>query len=432
MSWITKIFKGQKVEKAAQAKPTNFADLRKQISQALYQFISFGVNVPIVNPENLESYIDNGYAKNADVYTVVEKILSYARRVKTGLKINGEEVDSHPALDLLNKPNPIHSKYTFKDTVLGYYLLLGNSYIYKLSPSLGRNAGKPIELWPLPAQHVEAVQGDYMQPVTGYVVDFFQNTLDVNDTIHIKRWNPQFTLGQNNWVYGMPPLKSQLDIVRLSSGQHIAQASLVEKGGIKGIVSGAAAGEYTQEGMEAIKKAWEEKQGANSRGDVVFTSADLKFINMIAKSTDLDLIQGMRLTFDQICNAYGINSQLFSTDKPSTFNNIMELKQSAYDDVVLPLLEIAWFDWLNTEIAPRFGDNLEFFPDTSGIAALQKNKKEVSEWMKRAGVFTDNEIREALDYGTLDNPEAEKVWANRGETPKDEQSLLNGGFNDTV
>ena len=98
-----------------------------------------------------KAYIKQGYKKNANVYSVINWIVKKAAMTHWQLFeiVDGEKqiVYKHPLLDLMNRPNPTQGKAEFIESMLGFKLLCGESFVYQISPDNGINMGVPQELW---------------------------------------------------------------------------------------------------------------------------------------------------------------------------------------------------------------------------------------------------------------------------------------------
>src|SRR5690349_17546031 len=74
-----------------------------------------------------------GYAANAVVHACIDKISSSIASVEPQLyqKEKGKlvKIESHPLLDLIEKPNPTQSGKEFMRYLVSYYLTGGNAYI---------------------------------------------------------------------------------------------------------------------------------------------------------------------------------------------------------------------------------------------------------------------------------------------------------------
>lgn len=96
------------------------------------------------------------------------------------------------------------------------------------------------------------------------------------------------------------------------------------------------------------------------------------------------------------------------------------MEQSVYKECVIPFMNL-----LASKVNQLFSKvyKAELVIDTSQIEALQPNYAEKVQWMIEAGVFTDNEIRDALNY--------DKRETNVSETTPNERMELSAteGFN---
>ena len=69
-------------------------------------------------------------------------------------------------------------------------------------------------------------------------------------------------------------------------------------------------------------------------------------------------------------------------------------------------------------------DSLVYLSDTSYFPELQPDKESLSRWMRQAGVFTQEEIRTALDYDS--EYDASRVLVPSGYVPLND--LLDSGL----
>ena len=59
--------------------------------------------------ENYEDYADEGYKKNAIVYRCVNEIANGAASISFKLFQDEQELNTHPLLSLLKRPNPLQA-----------------------------------------------------------------------------------------------------------------------------------------------------------------------------------------------------------------------------------------------------------------------------------------------------------------------------------
>ena len=106
-------------------------DLDQKIKEALFHYIG---GHPISYEDNKTSYIRNGYQSNLFVYLCVNYITNKASDIPLYLcDRDGERIDDVNIQRLLDKPNDLQSFREFVEQSLGFYLLTGNTFVYKLS-----------------------------------------------------------------------------------------------------------------------------------------------------------------------------------------------------------------------------------------------------------------------------------------------------------
>jgi len=137
--------------------------------------------------------------------------------------------------------------------------------------------------------------------------------------------------------------------------------------------------------------------------------------------TDLGTIESQKNTIKVLLTLWGLDPGMFDTDA-STYNNKQMMEQTVYTEAAIPFVE-KMIEKLNDKFEPYYKAKLVI--DTSDIEALQPNYKEKVEWMTLAGVFTDNEIREATGYARLEDKNADLTQSQRID------AVALQGFNNT-
>ena len=184
-------------------------------NKAIYQYLGESI---VWNPENDDSYIQQGYRKNATIYSLVNIITKAAttipfqvyektsendlKRYKaltsgtidSGALYKAEilrkqalnELEGTPLHELLERPNPSQSYNSFLTELVAFGKLTGNRYVYGIAPETGMNQGRYSELYVMPSQVMEIVSGGFMQPVKGYRIEY-NGTFDLpaDDICHI-------------------------------------------------------------------------------------------------------------------------------------------------------------------------------------------------------------------------------------------------------
>jgi HK97 family phage portal protein len=386
-----------------------FNRIRKAITTnllyaSLYRFIGNGT--PISVTDNASEYIEYGYAGNADVYSIINRICVYARNIKleTQKYESGEWVEDPENYinKLLHNPNDSESETSFRDKIISYLLTTGNAYIYLLRLDGGMNAGKVVEMFVMPSDKVEIVgSSNVLKPVRGYRVDGFFNTeIPAKDVIHIKFANLSTYSGGASELYGMSPLKPARKLLTQSNDTYTANMKALQNSGAVGILSGEKDEEYDTAALQQVQKKYDEKYaGPNSRGKVIISSKPLKWVNMGISPKDLQTFEGQEISLKHLCNVFNVPLALFNSDA-STFNNIESAMKSMYSDCAIPLMQFI-VEELNRGLYKELNGS-KICLDSSEIQALQPDRLKKVQWMRAAGVFTQQEIRQELGWGVLE------------------------------
>ena len=80
-------------------------------------------------PRDYAALSREGYTRNAIVYRAVRLIAESIGGLTFVLYEGAAERDTHPLLDLIQRPNPRQDGATFLESVASYLLLAGNAYI---------------------------------------------------------------------------------------------------------------------------------------------------------------------------------------------------------------------------------------------------------------------------------------------------------------
>lgn len=434
-------------------------DLLQQ--QLMIQFRSAGGIARGSFVNNID-FVRNGYQLSSAVYSIVSdiaqkaagiplkayhvkddkalsklKILSKSGRtpqnIYSALKLRTKALEEVPEGDalqmLIDNPNPDYDTDTFYQTMTGYRLLCGNSYVHIPKIDMGANVGRVTQLNLLPAPYVLliVVQG-FPAHVIGYELVMAGVTLfKSGEVCHMRYPNYDATVdGQQ--LYGMSPLRAGTKTLRRSNDYETAAIAQVENGGPAVIIANKsiASDETGIEQVGKIKKLWQsEFSGATNKAKVKFMAGDISAIPLGITPVEMDLIAGEHWTFDMICNLYHTSSVMFNNHEGNTESNVKEMRRDSYTRAIIPERK-AHCDMFNRNIAPGFNSKgVKYFVDMdlSGIPELQPDMKTQSEWMSMSWWVSPNEKREMQDFGKSPDENMNKIWMPQGLVTMDDMSL---------
>lgn len=441
MSFLERIFGISK-------KQVNTSPTTDDFYRALISFM-YG-QAPVFIEDNLESFVRDGYASNADIYAIVSRIAKKAASVPWVLhKITNqkayreyksipnedikarqrykkkalEEIDKDPILDLWEKPNPLMRGNEYRFAVFLYKLICGNSFTLKVQ------AGERVSaLHVLPGHKTKIeLSGNFIDPIQGYSLTIagWENTFDVNSVLHLKYFNPDFDQSGYSF-YGLSPLRAARKTATASNDVMTAASSSLQNGGIKGIISQNGE-QHDAESLQRAKQAYDNKKTAGNYKDLMFTELDVKYIQLAQSAADMQL-QGLKtMTFRELCNIYSVPSVLFNDNVVSTKDNMGESRKAMVMDAVLPELEDMQDNYNEFLGLTKQGKYLAY--DYTAIPELQPDLNETISALEKAHWMTPNQ---KLEYIGL--PESELDYMEQhhfpqslkamGVEPTDENILL--------
>lgn len=394
-----------------------------KLNKILYQYSNNAAYVPDANNE---TYIEKGYKGNLQVYSVVSAI---TRRC-TGLPfkhMQGEtEIKTSELIKLFDKPNPMQSRDEFIEASASWLLLTGNLYWYTIRPENGLNKGKITEMYCLPAHLVEIVGGGVMQPVKEYrlLLGYGQALpIDASQVIHIKYFNPGYS-SSGEQLYGMSPLQAAIQSFSTTNSGYTALNKAYGNGSPAGIVTGTENSglDYTPEQAKQLADAYNRQtSGAENVRRLLFSRNPLQFIKMGWSPIDMDIIEHLKFSMEDICNVFQAPIHLFSA-KAATLDNYKEARKAIYTDCVMPFFD-RLMPVINNQICPAYAAGSTMTYDTSQISELNADVKEMATALSQTWWLTGNERREMMGLEEHSDPMMNEIlMPSNLITPLDESS----------
>ena len=404
------------------------AERNRNILQSLYSYSTMGA---YIRPyQNLAQLIREGFQTNVDVFSVVNWTSENAANIPIVVKVNNEIQPNHPLQKLLDKPNPYQSGLEFMHQVFGFYQVTGNSFVYGNRQDMGINKGQPTELFIMPSQYTDIRTGGWLNPIEGYSLSIAGGKdyiFPFEDVMHMKALNLDFTNGTQFW--GMSPLRAGLLALERSNSNYQAAATAYKTMGMAGILS-VEKDEFEpilsdEQREQAERRLDADYMGVFNHGKTMVTNANVNYTKLGLSPIDLGLIQDKKATLRDICNIYKVSSIIFNDNENSSYNNASEAIKRAYSDAIKPLVD-RYVQELNNWLASSYGDNVEICADYSQVAPLQKDYKELSEWVTRltdGKIITPNEGRIFLGKEPIEDEFMDKIYTNAGTIALEDTSF---------
>lgn len=343
------------------------------------------------------TYIEQ-YGKSLYVYACVSKIAEKYSTVEFKLKriINSkgdvEEVKNHEILDLLYRWNRFMTKEEAMELDVINRKLSGDSFILKV-----RNNGRQVaELWPISPLNV-TIYSDPVNFIDHYEIttaDGRKERVAAEDMIHVKYPSPL------NQYLGISPLSAAKKRVDTEDYAVEHQKNTFLNNGRPDAVVQSDQTPPMAQRIE-IRKDYEKKhkgQGKNSK--VAFLWGGLKYQQISLSPQELDFIESMKFTRDDIMVAFKCPKSIFGiTDDVNRANAETGLR-IFYSEAINPEA-IRWANKINEElIIPEFGEEYYIEPVNQAPVDREQRLAEFDKGVDRW--ITVNEIRGEMGLEPID------------------------------
>ena len=395
------------------------------------QFV--GKGVVSWSGQNKQSMVNDGYRSNDIVYSCVNLITEKAKvapwfeyevvdekkyKQYKSLIADPSKIDDWKQVEMLHKsaleivskpskisellkyPNDHESWSALVKSLITYKLITGDSYAYGPTIEIGENKGMPNTLHALPSQDMSIIANidHVIKTVVGYQLQVNTiTTFSDYEILHDKLFNPNWD-GIGSELYGMSPLEAGARVLtRSNEGKNYAVATL-QNGGPSGIMMVKNA-DFEQADLasqvDLVKQRWKEYQGSKNAGKIPISALEIDYKQVGLGPIEMAILEAELFDMRAICNLYGVPSQLLNDTAAKTYNTTTEAEKSLTVRGALPALT-SLRDSLNHKIYKGWGGKdskrrvVDF--DISAFPELQKNKKELIEWISKAPISIERTL----------------------------------------
>lgn len=320
--------------------------------------------------------------------------------------MNGDKVESHWLVDLFKDPNAMQS---WSDVIYSLSVqdaLYSNAFAYCPKRSFDiRNL-----IVPLPANKIEIqLSGKKLQAMDSEdMITRFKFEYDDDSKENID-WTDMLYLTTDDGMNLVKPI-SRIDSLKypLSNikAQYHKRNVLLENIGSIGILTTSqndmgGAIPMTPEEKRQIQQDWFKR----SKDELIITESNVDWKPMSYPTRDLMLFEELTADKMAIIDTYGLNANLFSSERGATFTNVRDSIRLVYTDTIIPETQSMYDSmikqWgLSDEyyLKAEFNHLPALQEDESEKANVQKTKAETLEKIAGLGVeLTEEEIRILTD-----------------------------------
>lgn len=370
------------------------------------------------------------YAQNPWVYAAINAIARNIAGVPfeiiTGDRKNPAVVETGPWADLFGSPNPIMSRWQlYEATVI--YLMLGGETLWVLEGSgpVRKEDEIPTEIWVHPK--------DNFKPITnraGNVIEAWEFKapkspqkirLELSQVIQFKLWNPYDPLR------GLAPLDAARAAVRQAHKASQFNEAFFDNGGQVGGIFTSEKG-MTSPQVSQLQTQYDERHvGQRKRGKVMVLHGGLKFEAADVKHKDMDFVEMMKLTMQDVLAVYKVPKAELSVYEDLNFATAVSQDKGFWQKTLIPLMryleDVLW----HRLFAKADGGAAWGHFDLGVVEALQSDfgeKVKTAEILARIG-FPINAINDRLQLGMERVKWGDDFLANATLLPA--SALVNGG-----
>jgi HK97 family phage portal protein len=342
-----------------------------------------------------------GFMRNPVVHRAVRLISEAASAAPWLLYDGAAELDEHPLLELLDRPNQRQAGASFMEALYGHLLIAGNAYV-----ELIEAGGDMRELYLLRPDRVSVatdasgwpVALDYREGSGKRRVPLGPSTLRQaqGSGAHLTLFHP---LDDH---YGFPPLEAALMALDTHNAAGRWNKALLDNSARPSgalVYAPKEGGNLTDEQFDRLKAELEEGYAGTTRaGRPLLLEGGLDWKAMGMTPKDMDFIEAKHSASRDIALAFGVPPMLLGIPGDNTYANYQEANRAFYRLTVLPLVARTAKD-LSAWLAPVFGGELRLWFDADRIEGLAAERDALWARLGAAEFLSDDEKREAVGYG---------------------------------
>jgi len=429
---------------------------KNYFNEALYKSIG---GITTTYNCTLETLITKGYGENPDVNAIVNQMASKTTAVPYIIKpiedekaykklkrfpndttflqkkqlqlLVKEAYDDDEQKMPLDRPNP---NQTWEEIIYLYKIYLkvcGNVYFYRLSNAMG----VPIGLYILPSHWVQIVLKNNAHslsvedPINYYVLEQGNQFIkfDNESIIHIKRSNPFYNQNGSH-LYGYSELMAAIRNINSSNSGIDNNVKTMQNSGVYGFIhAGDGQSPLTHEQGQDLKQRLVDMDNTKGRlSNIAGASAKLGFTRISLTTDELKPFDYLSNDKRTLCNCLNWPIDLLNEERSGTgfgVDGVIEARKRAITDNIKPDLDLL-AGYLNLEFIQKFKGYeksvIEF--DISELPEMQTDISKMIEWMIKAPL-TLNEIREAINYESMDDENMDVIYISSTSKRIDDPSI---------
>lgn len=336
-----------------------------------------------------------GFQKNPVVHRAVRMVAEAAGGVSLVLADGDRELDAHPLLDLLARPNGRQSRAALVEALVAHLLTAGDAYLEAVSIE-----GEPRELHALRPDRMRLEAGPdgwpeaYEYRAGANTTRYDQRAEPHPPILHLSLFNP---LDDHFGLSPLEPAAAAVDLHNAASAWNKALLDNAARPSGALIYKGPEGQGLADDQVERLKEELEAQfSGAANAGRPLLLDGGLDWRPMSLTPQEMDFLSAKNAAARDIALAFGVPPMLIGIPGDATYANYQEANRAFWRLTVLPLVSrtaASFAAWFSEE-----GDGLRLVPDLDQVSGLVAERSELWARVGTAGFLTDEEKRRAVGY----------------------------------
>lgn len=351
-----------------------------------------------------------------------------AKQKRSGTR---EPISNHPLQQLLERPNAFYTGQALWAATELSYQLDGNAYWFKERNA--RGFGIPTALWYLPHW---SIKPHWPEDGSAFI-DYYERKINgriekipIENIVHFRNG-----LNPANTRFGLAPLKAGLLNIFSDIEVDLWVAALCYNQAVPGtlIAPKGIGASLSKEKASQIKQSWKQKFGGDNRGEVGILDFEAEITQLGFDPSEMDFSAIHMHAETRISGLLGVPAivaGLTAGLESSTYNNLDQLKKSAFEERLVPDWE-AFEDEIDRQLLIDFeqdatgkGIFCEF--DTSRVRALKEDQNDKEQRardnLKSGGILID-EFRSDCGLPPLPNGAGQILLVPNNARPATPQNV---------
>ncbi|MDO9417980.1 phage portal protein [Pararhizobium sp.] len=334
-----------------------------------------------------------GFMKNPVAHRAIRMISEAAASVPWLAYRGDSELDDHPVLALLARPNNRLGGAEFFEALYGHLLLSGNAFVD------GVRVGATVrELHLLRPDRMRIIEGrDGWPEAYEYRVGNLarRHAAGGGTLLHLRLFHPL------DHHLGFPPLEAAQMALDLHNAAATWNKALLDNSARP---SGALVyqpkdgGNLSSDQYDRLKAELDGGYSGPMRaGRPLLLEGGLDWKSMGLSPKDMDFVEAKNGAARDIALAFGVPPMLIGIPGDATYANYQEANRAFWRLTVLPLVNRT-ASALSGFLAEGFGTELRLAPDLDQVTGLAAERSELWDRLKDAAFLSDAEKRQAVGY----------------------------------